>query len=359
MTTIEKRPQAQDDPLGPGYEVAGKEMRYRDAFNKTLRDELNRDPDVFVMGEDISGGFDKDTKEPLDAWGGPFAATKGLVQDFGPERIRDAPISEAGFVGAAVGAALTGLRPVVDLMYFDFVTVAYDQLLSNAAKSRYMFAGQTKVPLTLFARSGAGTGHAAQHSESFYSMLAHIPGLKVVVPSDPYSCRGLLAAAIRDDDPVFLVNDKKLINLTGFVPDESYTIEIGKGRYLKRGKDVTLVGMSYTSIVCKEAANKLTEMGIDAEVVDMMSLSPLDEDILLESVMKTNRVVIVDEDTPRASMASEFAAIIADKAFDYLDAPIKRVTAPHTPVPYNRDLEHAFMPHPADVVQTVLTMLGR
>ena len=243
-------------------------------------------------------------------------------------------------------------------MYFDFVTVAYDQLLSNAAKSRYMFAGQTKVPLTLFARSGAGTGHAAQHSESFYSMLAHIPGLKVVVPSDPYSCKGLLAAAIRDDDPVFVVNDKKLINLEGFVPDDSYTIQLGKGRYLSRGKDVTLIGMSYTSVVCQEAEKILNEQGIDAEVVDMLSLSPFDEEIIIESVKKTNRVVIVDEDTPRASMASEFAAIISDKAFDYLDAPVKRVTAPHTPVPYNKNLEQAFMPDANDVVATVKSIIS-
>ena len=351
---------SQTNPLGPGYEgVAGSEMRFRDIFRDTLRAEMNRDDDVFLMGEDISGGFDKDTKEPLDAWGGPFAATKGLVQEFGVERIRDAPISEAGFVGAAVGSALTGMRPVVDLMYFDFVTVAFDQLLSNAAKSRYMFGGQTKVPLTLFARSGAGTGHAAQHSESFYSMLAHIPGLKVVVPSDPYSVKGLLAAAIRDDDPVFVVNDKKLINLTGFVPDEEYVIELGKGRYMRRGTDVTLVGMSYTTVVCQKAADQLAEIGIDAEVVDMMSLSPFDEDILIESVTKTHNVVIVDEDTPRASMSSEFAAIIADKAFDHLDAPVKRVTAPHTPVPYNRDLEQEFMPQPGDVVGTVKNLLGR
>ena len=351
-------PDADVDGPGPGYEVDGLNVRYRDAFNQTLRDELERDPDVFIMGEDISGGFDKETKEPLDAWGGPFAATKGLVQDFGPERIRDAPISEAGFVGAGVGAALTGLRPVVDLMYFDFVTVAYDQLLSNAAKSRYMFGGQTKVPLTLFARSGGGTGHAAQHSESFYSMLAHIPGLKVAVPSDPYTCRGLLAAAIRDDDPVFLVNDKKLINMMGYCPYESFTIPLGKGRYLRRGSDVTLVGMSYTSVVCKQAADGLAEDGIDCEVVDMLSLSPFDEDIIIESVRKTNRVVIVDEDTPRASMASEFAAIIADKAFDYLDAPVKRVTSPHTPVPYNKGLETDFMPQPEDVAGTVRTLLG-
>ena len=352
--------QQSSNPLGPGYEgVAGEERRFRDVFRDTLRAEMNRDEDVFLMGEDISGGFDRDTKEPLDAWGGPFAATKGLVQEFGPDRIRDTPISEAGFVGAAVGAALTGLRPVVDLMYFDFVTVAFDQLLSNAAKSRYMFGGQTRVPMTLFARSGAGTGHAAQHSESFYSMLAHIPGLKVVVPSDAYSVKGLLAAAIRDDDPVFLVNDKKLINLTGFVPDEDYVIELGKGRYMRRGDDVTLVGMAYTSIACQQAADKLAELGIEADVIDMMSLSPFDEDILIESVQKTNNVVIVDEDTPRASMSSEFAAVIADKAFDYLDAPVKRVTGPHSPVPYNRDLERAFMPQPDDIVGTVRNLLGR
>ena len=350
---------SQSSSLGPGYDgIPGKVIRYRDAFNSTLRSEMELDPDVFLIGEDISGGFDKETLEPLDAWGGPFAATKGLIQDFGPERIRDAPISEAGFVGAAIGAALTGLRPVVDVMYFDFITVAYDQLLSNAAKSRYMFAGQTKVPLTLFARSGAGTGHAAQHSESFYSMLAHIPGLKVVVPSDPYSCKGLLAAAIRDDDPVFVVNDKKLINLEGFVPDDSYTIQLGKGRYLSRGKDVTLIGMSYTSVFCQEAEKFLNEQGIDAEVVDMLSLYPFDEEIIIESVKKTNRVVIVDEDTPRASMASEFAAIISDKAFDYLDAPVKRVTAPHTPVPYNKNLEQAFMPDANDVVATVKSIIS-
>ena len=344
--------------LGPGYHVKGNEMRYRDAFNNTLRAELEYDKNVLIIGEDISGGFDKKTKEPLDAWGGPFAATKGLVQDFGTERIMDAPISEAGFVGAAIGAALTGLRPVVDLMYFDFTTVAFDQLLSNAAKSRYMFGGQTKVPLTLFARSGGGTGHAAQHSSAFYSILAHIPGLKVVTPTDPYSVKGLLSAAIRDDDPVFVVNDKKLINMTGFVPDEDYQIELGKGRCLKEGSDITLVGMSYTTVVCQEAAEKLKEIGVDAEVIDLLSLSPLDEDIIIESVKKTNRIVIVDEDNPKASIASEVAAIVSDKAFDYLDAPVKRVTAPHTPVPYSKELENEFMPDSGDVLETVKNILN-
>ena len=343
--------------LGPGYEVKGSEIRYRDAFNNTLRAELEHDENVLIIGEDISGGFDKKTKEPLDAWGGPFAATKGLVQDFGVERIMDAPISEAGFVGAAIGAALTGLRPIVDLMYFDFTTVAFDQLLSNAAKSRYMFGGQTKVPLTLFARSGGGTGHAAQHSSAFYSILAHIPGLKVVTPSDAYSVKGLLSAAIRDDDPVFVVNDKKLINMTGFVPDQEYQIELGKGRYLKRGNDITLVGMSYTSVVCKEAAEKLEKVGVNAEVIDLMSLSPLDEEIVIDSVKKTNRIVIVDEDNPKASIASEIAAIVSDKAFDFLDAPVKRVTAPHTPVPYSKGLEDEFMPDSNDVFETVKKLL--
>ena len=343
--------------LGPGFEVKGSQMRYRDAFNNTLRAELEHDENVLIIGEDISGGFDKKTKEPLDAWGGPFAATKGLVQDFGVERIMDAPISEAGFVGAAIGAALTGLRPVVDLMYFDFTTVAFDQLLSNAATSRYMFGGQTKVPLTLFARSGGGTGHAAQHSSAFYSILAHIPGLKVVTPSDAYSVKGLLSAAIRDDDPVFVVNDKKLINMTGFVPDEEYQIELGKGRCLKEGNDITLVGMSYTSVVCKEASEKLEKIGISAEVIDLMSLSPLDEDIVINSVKKTNRIVIVDEDNPKASIASEIAAIVSDKAFDFLDAPVKRVTAPHTPVPYSKGLEEEFMPDSDDVFETVKKLL--
>ncbi|MCH7738510.1 MAG: alpha-ketoacid dehydrogenase subunit beta [Chloroflexi bacterium] len=352
MTTIAQ------NPLGPGIDVPGREERYRDAFQRTLRDELERDPDVFIMGEDVAGGPGREHLGIIDSWGGPFAATKGLIQDFGARRIVDTPISEAGFLGAAVGAALTGTRPVVDLMYFDFIGVAFDQILSNASKSRYMFGGQSKIPLTIFARSGAGTGHAAQHSSNFYSILAHLPGLKVIAPSDPYSVRGLLAAAIRDDDPVIVCNHKLLINLTGFVPDESYTIELGKGRLLREGSDVTLVGMSWTSEVCKNAADKLAEEGISAEVVDLLSLSPLDEDIFLNSVAKTNNVIIVDEDSPRASMASEVSAVIADKAFDSLDGPIKRVTAPHTPVPYSKPLELAFMPNEDDVIASTKALLG-
>jgi len=348
------------DPMGPGTDVPGREMRYREAFNKTLGDEMERDPTTFLMGEDVAGGAGRvdDEGKYLDSWGGPFAATKGLIQRFGDRRVRDTPISEAGFMGTAVGAALTGLRPIVDLMYLDFVQVAMDQLLSNAAKSRYMFAGQSKVPLTIFARTGAGAGMAAQHSQSYYSMLVHIPGLKVLVPSDPYTCRGLLAAAIRDDDPVIVCNQKLLMNTSGFVPDESFVIEIGKGRYLRRGTDVTLVGMALTSSVCKAAAEQMAGEGIDAEVVDLLSLSPLDEDIVLESVAKTNRVVIVDEDTPRCSMASDIAALVAERAFDHLDAPVKRVTGAHTPVPYSKPLESAFVPDEAAVIGTTRRLLG-
>ncbi|MEE8363368.1 MAG: alpha-ketoacid dehydrogenase subunit beta [Dehalococcoidia bacterium] len=346
------------DPLGPGLDGPGREMRYREAFNKTLGDELRRDPTVFIMGEDVAGVAGREHLVIIDSWGGAFAATKGLIQEFGAERIRDTPISEAGVTGAAIGAALTGMRPVVDLMYFDFITVAFDQLLSNAAKIRYQFGGQASIPITLFARSGAAMGYAAQHSQNFYSMTAHIPGLKVLVPSDGYTCRGLLAAAIRDDDPVVFCNHKKLINMTGFVPDADYTIPIGKGRYLRHGADVSLIGMSWTSEVCRQAAAQLAQDGIDAEVVDLLSLSPIDEDIILESVTKTGRVVIVDEDTPRCGMASDIAALIADRAFDSLDAPVKRVTAPHTPIPYSNVLEAAFVPDEAAVIGTTKALLG-
>jgi pyruvate dehydrogenase E1 component beta subunit len=344
--------------LGPGTDVPGREERYRDAFQRTLRDELNHDPDVFIMGEDVAGGPGREDQGIIDSWGGPFAATKGLIQDFGAQRIVDTPISEAGFVGTAIGAALTGLRPVVDLMYFDFVGVAMDQLLSNAAKSRYMFAGQSKIPLTLFARSGAGTGHAAQHSSNFYSIFAHIPGLKVVAPSDPYTVRGLLSASIRDDDPVVFCNHKLAINMRGFVPDENYQIPLGKGRVIREGSDVTLVGMSWTTEICRKAAEQLATEGIGCDVVDLLSLSPLDEDVFLNSVAKTSRVVIVDEDTPIASMASEVSAVIADKGFDLLDAPIKRVTSPHAPVPYSKPLEVAYMPDEETVAATTRALLG-
>ena len=335
-----------------------RELTYRDAQNEALRTEMSRDPSVIVMGEDVAGGAGRAHLGIVDGWRNALVMTKGLIQEFGPQRVLDTPISEAGFIGTAVGAALTGMRPVVELLYVDFVGTCLDQLLNNAAKVRYMLGGQAKVPLTVFCRIGAGVGAAAQHSQSLYSMLAHIPGLKCVVPSDAYTSKGLMMAAIRDDDPVIVCNHKRLITMSGPVPEEPYTLPLGKGRILRPGRDVTLVGISYTTGVCLEAAERLAGESIDAEVLDMLSLSPLDEELILESVSRTNRLVVVDEDTPRCSVARDIAAVVADRGFDFLEAPIKCVNAPHTPVPYSRPLEQAYIPNAARVVAAVHEQLG-
>lgn len=334
-------------------------LRYREAFNEGLRLEMQRDPTVFLMGEDIAGGAGRAHLGIVDAWGGAFAMTKGLIQEFGPERVRDTPISEAGFVGTAVGAALTGMRPVVEVMYIDFVGTCMDQLLNNAAKVRYMLGGQAQVPLTIFCRTGAGAGSAAQHSQSLYSMVAHIPGLKMIVPSDSYTAKGLLISAIRDDDPVIIGNHKSLVNERTPVPEEDYTLPLGKARVVREGSDVSLVGIAYTTHVCLQAAETLAEQGVNCEVVDLLSVSPLDEDTVIQSVTKTNRLVIVDEDTPRCSVARDLASVVMERAFDELDAPVVCVNPPHVPIPYTKPLEQAYIPGPEKVVQKTLEMLGR
>ena len=325
-------------------------IRYSEAQNEAIRHEMQEDPTVFIMGEDIAGAAGRMHLGLVDAWGGPFRTTRGLIGEFGPERVLDTPVSESGFVGTAVGAATVGMRPIVELMFIDFLGVCFDQFLSNASKLRYMLGGQVEVPLTVITRTGAGVGSAAQHSESLYSVLVHIPGIKVIAPSDPYTAKGLLAAAIRDNDPVVVCDHKKLMNNTGHVPEESYTLPLGKARVLRQGRDVTLIGISLMTLVCMEAAEKLAEEGIDAEVIDLLSLSPLDDETILESVSKTNRIVIVDEDNPRCGMAADIAAMVASRAFDYLDAPPQMVTAPHTPVPYSRNLEDLYVPNAARVV---------
>jgi pyruvate/2-oxoglutarate/acetoin dehydrogenase E1 component len=336
-----------------------RQIQYKDALIESLSQEMQRDPTVFVMGEDIAGGAGRAHLGITEAWGGPFGLTKGLIQQFGSARVRDTPISEGGFLGTAIGAALTGFRPVIDLMYMDFVGVCFDQLISNAAKIRYMMGGQAKVPLTIFTRFGAGTGNAAQHSSIYYSILTHIPGLKVVVPSDPFTLKGLLISAIRDDDPVIVCNDKKLIKASGAVPAHPYTLPIGESRILLEGKDLTLVGIGYTTQLCLEAAQTLRGLDIESEVVDLLSLSPLDKATILQSVRKTNRLIIVDEDTPRCGIASDIAAIVVDEAFDFLDAPIKRVTAPHTPVPYSKPLEDQYLPSSEKIVRIAKELLTK
>lgn len=285
--------------------------------------------------------------------------TKGLVGDFGRQRIRDTPISEAGFVGAGVGAAASGLRPVVDLMYVSFFGVCADQITNNAAKIHYMFGGKVNVPLTIMTGIGAGTNSAAQHSETLYSIFTHFPGLKCVVPSDPYTAKGLMIAAIRDNDPVIVFNNRQLmgIRFDVGVPEEEYEIEIGKSNIAREGTDVTLVGIGYTTKVCLDAAAELEAQGHSAEVLDLLSLSPMDDEAILESVQKTRKIVIVDEDYPRCSIASDISALVAEQAFDYLDAPPRRVNPPHAPVPYSRPLEALWVPNKDMVVEAALGVL--
>ena len=334
-----------------------REIMYREAINEALRQEMERDETVIIMGEEIAGGAGREHLGIVDAWGGPFRTTVGLIQQFGNERVLDTPLSEAAFVGTAIGAASTGMRAVAELMFVDFVGVCMDQLLNNAAKMRYMFGGQVKVPFVLLTRIGAGFGSAAQHSESFYSIFSHIPGLQGVVPSDAYTAKGLLTAAIRSDDPVVYFEHKGLYGNRGPVPEESYVLPLGKARTVRPGTDITLVGISRMTWVCTEAADELAKQGINAEVVDLLSISPIDYDHVIESVKRTHRLVVVDEDTPVCSIASDICARVAEEAFEYLDAPPSRVTAPHTPVPYSRPLENIYLPNASRVINTVTRLI--
>ena len=336
---------------------AVRQVTYIQAVNEALRQQMELDPSVIIMGEDVAGGAGRPDKE--DAWGGPMRLTKGLIGQFGAERIRDTPISEAGFVGAGVGAAATGLRPVVDLMYVGFFGVCADQIVNNAAKMHYMFGGKVNIPLTIMTGTGAGTNKAAQHSETLYSVFTHFPGLKCVSPSNPYNAKGLLMSAIQDDDPVIVFNNRTLMGLRFDVdvPEEPYTVPIGKADIAREGTDVTLVGISYTTIVCLQAAEELEAQGYSAEVIDLQSLSPMDDEAILTSVRKTRKIVIVDEDYPRCSIAADISALVAEEAFDYLDAPPKRVTPPHTSVPYSPALEPHFLPNRDKVVAAALEVL--
>ena len=339
--------------------TAVRALTYAQAVNEGFHQEFERDPNIILMGEDVAGGAGRDDFE--DAWGGVFKLSRGLIGKYGPERVRDTPISENGFVGAAVGAAAAGLRPIADLMFVGFVGVCGDQIFNNMAKMHYMFGGKVKLPLTVITSTGAGVGSAAQHSETLYSIFAHFPGLKCVAPSNPYNAKGLHIAAIRDDDPVIVFNNKLLMGGVGtgaHVPEEAYTVEIGKANVAREGTDVTLIGISYTTYQCLKAADILAQQGYSAEVIDLLSLSPLDEDTILSSVKKTRKVVIVDEDYPRCSMASELSAVIAEQAFDFLDAPPRRVMAPHASVPYSPVLEELYIPSPERIAQEAIATLA-
>jgi pyruvate dehydrogenase E1 component beta subunit len=347
-------------------EVATRELTFSQAINEALRLAMRRDPTVIVMGEDVAGAAGRAHLGLSDAWGGPLRATRGLIGEFGPQRVIDTPISEMGFVGAAVGAAMTGLRPVVEIMFADLIGCCYDQIINQAAKMHYMMGGQVDLPLVIrtaygmhgFKRSYGG-GAAAQHSQTLYAVLAHVPGLKVIVPSTAYNAKGLTLAAIRDNGPVVVMEHKFLGSAAkGHVPEGEYVVPIGKAEIVRRGTDVTLCGIGRMTHVCLEAAELLAARGTSAEVVDVLTLAPLDEATILESVTRTHRLVVVDEDTPTASMARDIAARVADKGFDWLDAPIKTVTAPEAPVPFAAVLEALYAPQAANVVAAVDELFG-
>ena len=323
------------------------EKFYRDAIRDALAEEMRRDPRVFVMGEDVA------------IYGGAYSATKGLYEEFGEERVRDTAISEAAITGAAVGAAMAGMRPVAEIMYFDFMTIAMDQFVNQAGKNRYMFGGKTTVPMVLRTEGGAGRSIAAQHSQSLEAWFTHAPGVFVVMPATPYDAKGLLKTCIRDDNPILFVEHKMLYGVKGEVPDEEYTVPLGKAKIRREGRDVTLIGYSRMANRCEEAGKKLAAEGIDAEVIDLRSLKPLDTLCILESVKKTGRVVLTSEAPKNTNFVCELAMLINEHAFDYLDAPMVRVCAADVPIPMSPTLEEATIPTTERIVTAAKKLVGK
>lgn len=322
------------------------EITYLEAINQALHEEMARDPDVFMAGIDIAQRGDV------------FGATQGIYTKYGSERIMDTPIAESGIIGLALGSAARGLRPVVTIMFMDFIGVCFDQILNQMAKMKYMYGGKVTLPLTVLTNAGAGTSSAAQHSQSLEALLCHIPGLKVVMPSNPYDAKGLLKAAIREDNPVFFVQHKRLGRTRGEVPDGDYEVPLGKAKVVREGKDITLVATSWMVHEALTAADKLAERGIEAEVVDPRSLVPLDMETIVESVKKTHRVVVAHEAVRFGGIGGEIAAQITEQAFDYLDGPPMRVGAPSSPVPYSPVLEKEWVPDSEDILAAANTLVG-
>ncbi len=318
-------------------------MSYLEAIREGLREEMRRDPDVFLLGEDIG------------IHGGAFTVTKGLIEEFGPARIKDTPISEGAIVGAAVGAAMNGLRPVAEIMFVDWITLAMDQVVNQAAKVSYMFSGQYKAPLVIRAPSGGGGGKgiAAQHSQCFEAWFAHVPGLKVAVPASPADAKGLLKAAIRDDNPVLFLEQKALYNLRAEVPEGDYVIPLGKARIVREGRDVTLVTIGALLYEALKAVERLEASGVDVEVIDLRTAKPLDTLTVISSVKKTNRLVVAHEAVKTCGLGAEIAATIAEEALDYLDAPIRRIGARDVPVAYNDNEEARILPQSSEIEQKI------
>ena len=320
-------------------------MTYSQALNEALREEMRADSRVFVMGEDIGHH------------GGMFRVTQGLIDEFSPQRVRDTPISEAGFVGLGVGAALAGMRPVVELMFMDFVLVAADQIVNQAAKLRYMSGGQAAVPIVIRAQQGGGRGNGAQHSQSFEAWLAQVPGLKVVAPATPKDAKGLLKSAIRDGNPVVFIEHKLLYNTKGDVPEGEYIIPIGKAEVKRSGRDITIVSFSRTLLFALEAAETLAQKGIQAEVIDLRTIEPLDMQTILESVQGTARLLVVHEAHTNCGIGAEIIARLYEQAPEALITPARRLGAKHVPIPVAETLENAVLPQPADIVRAVESMM--
>ena len=332
-----------------------RKITFQQAIREALAQEMERDESVILMGEDVAGGSGTDGE--MDAWGGPLGITKGLWSKFG-DRVMDTPISESAFVGAAIGAATAGLRPVAELMFIDFMGVCFDQIFNQAAKFRYMFGGRAVTPVVIRTMFGAGLRAAAQHSQCLYPIFTHIPGLKCVVPSTPYDAKGLLIQAIRDDDPVIFCEHKALYQTEGDVPEESYTLPFGEANYVREGDDVTVVALGRMVHMASEAADELANDGIECEIIDPRTTSPLDEETVLESVEKTGRLLVVDEASPRCNMATDISALVAQHAFGDLKAPIKMVTPPHTPVPFSPVLEDRYIPDSGRVATAVREVMA-
>lgn len=344
--------------MGPSTNIAEvEEMNFRKAINEALREEMARDNTIIVMGEDVAGGGGAEHLEGDEAWGGPFRVTRGLVQEFGRERVIDTPLSEMGFIGAAVGAAMTGLRPVVELMFVGFIGVAYDPLLNQAAKLRYMFGGKAKVPMVLRTVVGAGFRAGPQHSQILAPIFASIPGLKVAIPSTPNDAKGLLIASIRDDNPVIFMEDITLYRSRGPVTKAHVPIPLGKADVKRAGTDVTVVASGKMVLTSLAAAETLASEGISIEVIDLRTIVPLDEETIFASVRKTERIVVVDENSPFCSPGSEVIARVAQEAFDYLDAPPVLISPPPVPVPFSPVLEDAYIPSEEKVINAVRNLL--
>jgi acetoin:2,6-dichlorophenolindophenol oxidoreductase subunit beta len=320
---------------------------FRQALNEAMRQEMRRDPRVILLGEDIAGGMG--AKGQQDAWGDVLGASKGLLPEFGRERVFDTPISESAFIGAAAGAAVTGLRPIAQLMFVDFFGVCGDQIVNQAAKFRYMFGGKATTPLVIRTLCGAGIRAASQHSQMLHPVFTHFPGLKVVLPSSPYEAKGLMIASIRDDDPVIFLEHKALYDDVEEVPDEPYEIPLGVARTAREGSDLTIVAFGRMVKLALAAAEEQAKKGASCAVIDPRTTSPLDTKAILASVRKTGRLVVVDEASPRCGMAADISAIVAQGAFDALRAPIRMVTPPHTPVPFAPELEDAYIPSVAGI----------